>query len=96
MVIDPPMFDEPVSVNQWKAAQHAPRATTEYTDARPYYRSESGRSEVVDDALYSDHPENSQTQQRIAEHIRVRDRLESGFVAQLTARRHARVRANSD
>lgn len=89
MVIDPSMFDQPVSVDAWKAKQNAPDSVTQYTDATPYYRG-------IDDANQENDPDYSQTQIQLIRHEIARDSQDPAFVDELKARREARVDADSD
>jgi|SRR5581483_236343 len=88
-VIDPSMFDHPVSVDEWRAAQHAPDSITQYTDSSPYYRGINGV-----DADYD--PDYSKTQTQLIIHETQRDQQDPSFVKQLGDRRKARVAANSN
>ena len=89
MVIDPSMFDHPVTVDEWKAAQNAPNSVTEYTDATPYYRS-------LGDAQKDYDYDYSQTQIQLIRHMNSRDNQDPDFVRQLEERRKTRVAANTD
>ena len=89
MVIDPSMFDRPVTVDEWKAAQNAPDTITQYTDATPYYRG-------IDDADRDTDPDYSQTRLQLVRHEIDRDSQDPTFVEELRQRREARVNANSN
>jgi hypothetical protein len=66
-VIDPSMFDHPVPVEQWRAAQHCPDATTKYTDPSPYYW--NGKPDSAPEL----DPDNSKTATKLTEHRNARD-----------------------
>ena len=89
VVIDPSMFDRPVSVDEWKAAQNAPNSVTQYTDSTPSYRGINGADRQVD-PNYSD----AKTQMEL--HMIARDHQDPKFVKQLRERREARIKANSN
>jgi uncharacterized Zn-binding protein involved in type VI secretion len=89
MVIDPSMFDHPVSVDEWKAAQNAPNSVTQYTDSAPYYRG-------IDGANREDDPSYSEAKTQMEVHMNDRDQQDPEFVKQLKERREARVKANSN
>jgi hypothetical protein len=89
MVMDPSMFDHPVTVDEWRAAQHAPDSVTQYTDSSPYYRGIDGAHADYD-------PDYSKTQVQLIIHESSRDQQDPAFVQQLQQRREQRVKDNSN
>lgn len=89
MVIDPSMFDHPVSVNEWTSAQNAPDSVTQYTDSAPYYRGIDGANRVED-------PDYSEADTQMTLHMIERDHQQPIFVQGLKDRREARIKANSN
>ncbi len=68
MVVDPSMFQAPVTQDQWKAAMHDPAAVLQTTDSGPYYRDQdSDPSVAVRDDDYS------QTQAALEHYSELRD-----------------------
>jgi len=53
MVMDPSLFDRPVTVDEWAARQQDPAARREITDPKYYFRG-PGNSPAVEDPAYSD------------------------------------------
>jgi hypothetical protein len=64
MVVDPSMFDKPVTVDEWKGKQHDPGAVVESTDGGPFYRDQGSDPK---DALRDD--DHKRTQETL-EHFR--------------------------
>jgi hypothetical protein len=65
MVMDPSMFDHPVTIAEWVSAQHDPKSKTEITGPEYYYHGPDGN--MAD-------PDYSKTNSRLAEHRLSRDR----------------------
>jgi hypothetical protein len=66
MVMDPSLFDRPVTVDEWIAAQHDPMSTHEITDDQYFYR-EPGNARAVRDQNYQE------TNRTLADHRYARD-----------------------
>jgi hypothetical protein len=95
MVIDPSIFDHPVTVDEWRAAQHAPNSITQYTEhfdpsSSPSYRDINGAGRVYYD------PDCSQANEKFQQHQVSRDSQDSAFTAKLAEKRHERVMENSN
>jgi len=69
-VIDPALFQNPVSKEQWKAVQNDPHARFDFTDTAIYDRPESGR--VFRDSDFSSTPRDLSPYRRLLE-VRMRD-----------------------
>ncbi len=48
MVVDPSMFDHPVTQDEWKGAMHDPGAVLQTTDSGPYYRGQDSDPSAAD------------------------------------------------
>jgi len=95
MVIDPSIFDHPVTVDEWRAAQHAPNSITQYTEhfdpsSSPSYRDINGAGRVYYD------PDCSQANEKFQQHQVSRNSQDSAFTAKLAEKRHERVMENSN
>jgi Glutaminase len=73
MVIDPSLFDHPVTVEEWVRRQQDPQSRTEQTDASPYFRGQGGNPRQCDN-------DGSKARSMLAAHGRRRDmRRAAGF-----------------
>jgi Glutaminase len=93
MVVDPSMFAHPVTVDEWRTAQHAPNAITQYDEhfdpnSAPYYRDIDGANADYD-------KDYSQTHTQLQIHQIDRDSQDPAFVSELEKRRQERVAENS-
>jgi uncharacterized Zn-binding protein involved in type VI secretion len=83
MVMDPAMFDHPVTVDQWRNAQHQPNSDLEFSDSTPYYTNPGG-------TLLTD-PDGSEAAKQFEIHKDDRDSQPAPFVNELRRRRTERV-----
>src|SRR5262249_42607126 len=68
MVMDPSLFDKPVTVDEWKKSMKDDRSKIEMTDDKPYFRTPGG--------IYVEEDEDRQdTKNTLKEHIEARDIL---------------------
>src|SRR5262245_9780041 len=67
MVMDPSLFDKPVTVGEWKKRQQDETSKIETTDDKPYFR------EPGDNRLSEDN-DGAKTKAKLAEHTRNRDK----------------------
>lgn len=66
MVMDPSLFDRPVTVDEWQQRQQDTNSTIEITEDKYYFR-EPGNTNVVED------PDYSATEAKLKEHVNSRD-----------------------
>jgi len=67
MVMDPSLFDKPVTVDEWRKRQQDDKSKIETTDDKPYFRG-PGDIPVVEDK------DGAETKAKLAEHTRNRDK----------------------
>jgi hypothetical protein len=71
MVMDPSLFDRPVTIEEWVSAQQDSGSTIELTDATPYFRGPGNHPKHVD-------PGYLDTSATLARHREARDRRRAG------------------
>ena len=88
MVVDPSMFEHPVTVDEWRAAQNASNSITQYDEhydpkSAPYFR-------YIDGANADYDKDYSQTDAQLQIHEIDRDSQDPAFVGEIDRRNGTR------